>query len=113
VNPIVTLLALAAFGSLLGLPGAILAIPMAAIIQLLIDRYFLSFGSIRGNIVGRDYLSLLRYEARDLARDVQKQLRQKANFSDQTSDRVEDEIESIAYDLDAMLEKLSEEEEIS
>ena len=113
VNPIVTLLALAAFGSLLGLPGAILAIPMAAIIQLLIDRYFLSFGSIRGNIVGRDYLSLLRYEARDLARDVQKQLRQKANFSDQTSDRIEDEIESIAYDLDALLEKLSEEEEIS
>lgn len=111
VNPIVTLLALAAFGSLLGLPGALLAIPMAAIIQLVIDRYLLTIGGLKGKIVGRDYLSLLRYEARDLAMDVRKQLRQKTGLSDQTTDRVEDEIESIAQDLDTLLEKLSQEEE--
>jgi len=111
VNPIVTLLALAAFGSLLGLPGAILAIPMAAIIQLLIDRYFLSFGVVKEKIVGRDYLSFLRFEARDLANDVRKQLRQKAELSNESTDRVEDEIESIANDLDVLLEKLSKEEE--
>ena len=42
VNPIITLLALATFASLLGLPGALLAIPSAAIIQLLLDRFVLS-----------------------------------------------------------------------
>ena len=110
VNPMVTLLALAAFGSLLGLPGAVLAIPMAAIIQLLIDRYFLSIGGIKEKIVGRDYLSFLRYEAMDLAKDVRKQLRQKADISDESTDRIEDEIESIANDLDVLLEKLSKEE---
>ncbi len=113
VNPIVTLLALAAFGSLLGLPGAVLAIPMAAIIQLLMDRYFLSIGGLEEKISGRGVLSLLRYEAQDLAKDVRKQLRKKAGFSDQRTDHLEDEIESIAYDLDELLGNLSTEEEKS
>ena len=41
VHPLVTLLAIAAFGSVLGLAGAILAIPLAAIIQVLLNRYLL------------------------------------------------------------------------
>ena len=39
VNPFVSLLAFFAFGSLLGLGGMLMAIPMAAIIQLLLDRF--------------------------------------------------------------------------
>jgi predicted PurR-regulated permease PerM len=39
VNPFVTLLALLAFSSLLGIAGALMAIPLAAIIQLLLDRF--------------------------------------------------------------------------
>ena len=41
VHPLVTLLAIAAFGSVFGLAGAILAIPLAAIIQVLLNRYLL------------------------------------------------------------------------
>ena len=41
VNAVVTLLAIAGFSALEGLAGAVLAIPMAAIIQLLLDRYVL------------------------------------------------------------------------
>ncbi len=39
VNPFVTLLALFAFSSLFGIAGALMAIPMAAILQLVLDRF--------------------------------------------------------------------------
>jgi len=38
VNPILTLLALVTFGSVFGFAGAVLAIPLAAMIQLVLDR---------------------------------------------------------------------------
>ena len=61
VNPFVTLLSLAAFSSLLGLPGALLAIPMAAIIQLLLDRFvWTADTSDNQQGMGRDYASVLK-----------------------------------------------------
>jgi predicted PurR-regulated permease PerM len=39
VNPFVTLLAFFAFSSLFGIAGALMAVPMAAIIQLLLNRF--------------------------------------------------------------------------
>ena len=109
VNPIVTLLALAAFTSLLGLPGALLAVPIAAIIQLLLDRFVLQSENLEEVIpTGRDQISLLRYEAQDLALDVRKQLRQKEDLTDQDADRVEDDIEAIAANLDRILAELAE-----
>ena len=39
INPFVSLLSLFAFSSLFGIAGALMAIPMAAIIQLLLDRF--------------------------------------------------------------------------
>jgi hypothetical protein len=38
VNPIIILLSLVAFSSVFGFPGALLALPLAAIIQLIFDR---------------------------------------------------------------------------
>jgi len=38
VNPIIIMLSLVAFGSVFGFPGALLAIPLAALIQLIVDR---------------------------------------------------------------------------
>ncbi len=46
VSPLVTLLAIAAFGSTLGVAGAVLAIPIAAIVQLLLYRF--CWGPTRG-----------------------------------------------------------------
>jgi predicted PurR-regulated permease PerM len=104
VNPIVTLLALAAFTSLLGLPGALLAVPIAAIIQLLLDRFVLQANNQEEVVPsGRDQVSLLRYEAQDLALDVRKQLRHKEDLTDEETDRFEDDIEAIAVDLDKIL----------
>ena len=107
VSPIVTLLALAAFASLLGLPGALLAIPAAAILQLFLDRYLLQrIDQDHLNPPGRDYLSLLRYEAQDLAKDVRKQIRSDLVEDENGEDDIKDFIESSASEIDRLLASL-------
>ena len=107
VNPFVSLLAFFAFGSLLGLGGMLVAIPMAAIIQLLLDRFVFHKGSLESEASpGRDLASRLRYEAEELAQGLQKQARLKKGGSAQRvkqMDQVLDEIETITTDLDALL----------
>jgi predicted PurR-regulated permease PerM len=104
VHPVVTLLAIAGFGALFGLAGAILAIPLAAILQLLLNRYVLKPGALEpAQPEGRDRLSRLRYEAQELIRDVRLQVRHKPESSNDVSDEHEESIESIARDLDLAL----------
>jgi len=107
VNPFVTLLALFAFSSLFGIAGAFMAIPMAAIIQLLLNRFVFHPDALEPEAsVGRDYASRLRYEAQDLAQDLRKQARLKKEGSDlriKEIDHVMDEIEGITIDLDSLL----------
>jgi predicted PurR-regulated permease PerM len=104
VNPIVTLLSIAAFGSLLGVLGAILAIPMAAIIQLLLHRFVVGPVAMEQEIPeGRDALSVLRYETQALIQDLRQHVRHKDLVSEEETDQVEDRIEAIATDLDSIL----------
>jgi len=111
VNPFVTLLALFAFSSLFGLAGALMAIPMAAIIQLLLDRFVFHPAAMEPEVsAGRDYASRLRYEAQNLAQDLRKQARLKKGGSElrvKQIDQVMDEIETITTDLDALLAQAS------
>lgn len=108
VNPFVTLLALFAFSSLFGIIGALMAIPIAAIIQLLLNRFVFHPSNMEPEIsAGRDYASRLRYEAQDLAQGLRKQARVKKGGSDlrvKQIDQVMDEIETIATDLDTLLD---------
>jgi predicted PurR-regulated permease PerM len=107
VNPFVSLLAFFAFGSLFGILGVLMAIPIAAIIQLLLDRFVFHPAKIEAEVSsGRDYASRLRYEAQDLAQDLRRQARIKKGGSDQKVkeiDQVLDEIETITTDLDSLL----------
>jgi len=107
VNPFVTLLALFAFSSLFGIAGALMAIPMAAIIQLILDHFVFHPEAMEPDVSpGRDYASRLRYEAQDLAQDLRKQARLKKGGSDlrvKQIDQVMDEIETISTDLDVLL----------
>ena len=107
VNPFVSLLAFFAFGSLLGLGGMLMAIPMAAIIQLVLDRFVFHPGTMESEVsAGRDYASRLRYEAQGLVQDLRKQARLKKGGSDQwvkQTDQMMDEIEAITTDLDSLL----------
>jgi len=111
VNPFVTLLSLFAFSSLFGIAGALMAIPIAAIIQLLLDRFIFHPAAMEPEVsAGRDYASRLRYEALDLAQDLRKQARLKKRGSDlgiKQIDQVMDEIETITTDLDALLAQAS------
>jgi predicted PurR-regulated permease PerM len=103
VRPLVTLLALLAFGSLFGILGALIALPLAAVIQLLLDRYLLARESLTIAEPGRDRLSVLRYETNQLVQDVRNQVRNKEGMPSARTDELEDEVEAIALDLESYL----------
>jgi predicted PurR-regulated permease PerM len=111
VNPFVSLLSIFAFSSLFGIAGALMAIPIAAILQLLLERFVFDAGSMETeSSPGRDYSSRLRYEAQDLVQDLRKQARLKKGGSDDSirhTDQVMDEIELLASDLDLLLAEAS------
>lgn len=102
INPFVTLLAVAAFGQVLGVAGAVLAIPLAAVVQLLLDRFLLGAAAQeRAPPPGRDRLAAIRYEAQELTADVRKLVRQRGARG--AVERIEDALEGIASDLDRTL----------
>jgi predicted PurR-regulated permease PerM len=107
VNPFVSLLAIFAFSSLFGIAGALMAIPIVAILQLLLDRFVFHPAAMESEVSAhRGYASRLRYEAQGLAQDLRKQARLKKGGSDlriKQIDQVMDEIEAITTDLDALL----------
>jgi hypothetical protein len=107
VNPFVTLLALFAFSSLFGIAGALMAIPIAAMIQLALNHFVFHPVTVELEVAeGRDYASRLRYEAQDLVQDLRKQARRKKRGSDLKIKQIEqvmDEIETITTDLDVLL----------
>jgi predicted PurR-regulated permease PerM len=111
VNPFVSLLAIFAFGSLLGIAGTLMAIPLAAIIQLLLDRFIFHPDATEPEVMsGRDYASRLRYEAQALAQDLRLQARLPQAGLDQEirqTDQVMDEIEAITTDLDGLLAQVT------
>lgn len=112
VNPFVSLLSLFAFSSLLGIPGALMAVPAAAIIQLLLDHFIFRPGTPGAELSsGRDFTSQLRYEAQDLIQDLRKQARIQTDDLDEGSQAVSqamDEIEALTTDLDAQLAGVAE-----
>jgi hypothetical protein len=112
VNPVVTLLSLAAFSGLFGLPGALMAIPLAAVIQLVLDRFVLGPGAAEAQSpVGRGRVSVLRLEARELVADVRKLIREDREDLPDDTGVVEDAIEALAADLDSFLARAAPEDE--
>jgi hypothetical protein len=104
VSPVVTLLALAVFSDLFGLLGALLAVPLAAVFQVLLDRVMLRAVSPADlEIGGRDKLALLRYQTQDLANDLRQQVRTKTEDMDVDVDAAEEELEALLLDLDTLL----------
>ncbi len=113
VNPLVTILAIAAFGLLFGIVGAILAIPLAAIIQILITRLLfskptseeVSTPANRGARQTRSRVAVLRLAAQELAQDVRKQGRNsgKQQVHDNQIEQAEDMIETVASNLETYL----------
>lgn len=104
VSPVVTLLAIAGFGSLMGFAGVVLAIPLAAILQVFLDRYVFSAQALEpAPPAGRDAASLVRYQARELIHDLRMLIRRHESESSEHSDHIEEEIEAIALELEKRL----------
>jgi predicted PurR-regulated permease PerM len=101
VHPMVTLLAFAAFGTLFGVAGIILAIPMAAVIQVVVERFLLSREALEPAAPsGRSQASVLHYQAGQLLQDIRLQFREKSDLATKGNDRLEELIESIAQDIE-------------
>jgi predicted PurR-regulated permease PerM len=105
VNPIVTLLAIVAFGALFGLAGLLLAIPIAAIIQIILDRSLLGPQASGLKVpLGRDQLSKLRFDVQEFVVDVRKVAQRKQTGTTESEvEPVEDTLEGIAMELDQVL----------
>jgi len=105
VHPMVTLLAIAAFGSLFGIGGAVLAIPLAAIVQVLLNYYVLDPSAAeRGAPNGRGPLGVLQYDAQNLLHDIR--LRNTSDPPDGNVSHLAEAIEAIVRDLDAELREV-------
>jgi predicted PurR-regulated permease PerM len=107
VNPLVTLLAFIALSGLFGIIGALVAVPIAAIAQLLLNRFVLEpEAMMEQEPGGRDYLSRLRYETQEYVKDVRRRVQVQA---DEAGEEVEEEqalvdsLEAIASELDKIL----------
>ncbi|MFO0898595.1 MAG: AI-2E family transporter [Pirellulales bacterium] len=106
VNAVVTLLAIAAFGTLFGLAGAVLAIPLAAILQVLLEHFILRPEALAPEApTARDARGRLQYEAQQLITDLRLEVREKDDDLSDRSDRVEEELERLAVDLGRLLER--------
>jgi predicted PurR-regulated permease PerM len=104
VNPVASLLAFIAFGAIFGFLGALLAVPLAAVIQLVLNRVVFNANPIEQSPpMGRNTISALRYEAQNLVMDVRKQVRDKESEVSAREDHIEDSMEAIASDLDSIL----------
>ncbi len=114
VNAIITMLALAAFGALFGLLGALLAVPLAAILQIVIGRVLFNTpindettpaAPVAADI-SRSRLGVLRLEAQNVVHAVRKQARNAEESGEAIEDpaeQTEDDIEAIAAELDTLL----------
>lgn len=113
VNPLLTLLSIAAFGLLFGFVGAILAIPLAAILQILLNRLLFSTPTAEevsptpdaSQQPTRSRFAVLRLEAQELAQDVRKQARStnEQQVLDTQMEQAEDMIETVASHLESYL----------
>lgn len=105
-NPVVTILTVAALGSFLGLPGVIIAVPIAALAQMFFRRLVLEAEQApEAAPRGRAELDRLRYEVQDLARDLEKRLQAAPTgvVEHPARSALEDEMGNIIADLEALL----------
>ncbi len=112
IHPLVVILSLAVFGTLLGVLGAVLAIPIAAILQLILEALVVKHKPQPGaTVAGRGELSTLRYRAQELAQDARHQLAEE-DENDEAAE-TKDAIESIAIELDEVLAQAMAENQAS
>ncbi len=112
VNAVVTLLAFTAFTSVLGLVGGILAVPLAAIVQIIFNYTIFAPAKISQGIKRRDKLGVLRYEAQSLSETMRLRTRDSVAELTSENEEIEDSLETIVEDLDGLLEQAGQQQEV-
>ena len=113
VNPIVILLSLVAFGSVFGFAGAVLALPLAAIIQLILDRILISTDNENASFSDKeaDVPSMLD-ESKRLMQILDGTSNGKDSVLNDISEADRSEIKAITQELDMVLQELKNEGEM-
>jgi predicted PurR-regulated permease PerM len=112
VNPIIILLSLVTFSAVFGFLGALLALPLAAIIQVILERFIVSKNG-SDQVIQPDGLNLqtLLGRSQATARAITEASRTDNPSLGKTPEHVRVEIASIAQELSELLQKIKSEEE--
>jgi predicted PurR-regulated permease PerM len=112
VNPIVVLLSLVAFSSVLGFAGALLALPLAAVIQLIVSRVILMTAESNAQAQNKEMqIQALIVESQELMQTIYKTSNKNPAFQHlPESDRLE--IYALAEELNQVLGQIKKEGEV-
>ena len=112
VNPIIIILSLVAFSSVFGFPGALLAIPLAALIQLIVDRIVQSSNEAKVRFQDDEIgVQSLMDDNQELLQMIYAGSGDGNPLFNEISEPVRVEINSIAQELDGLLQQLEYEDE--
>jgi predicted PurR-regulated permease PerM len=112
VNPIIIILSLVAFSSVFGFPGALLAIPLAALIQLIVDRIMRSSEEAKTRLQENEIgVHSLVDENQKLLQMIHAGSGNGNSPFNEISETARVEINSIAQELDGLLGQLKKEDE--
>ena len=113
VNPIIILLSLVAFGSVFGFAGALLALPLAAIIQLILDRILISTDNPNTSFSDKeaDVPSLIDESKRLMLILDETSSNNNGSLTNEISEEDRLEIKAITHELDMVLQELKNEGE--
>ena len=113
VNPIIILLSLVAFGSVFGFAGALLALPLAAIIQLILDRILISTDNPNTSFSDKeaDVPSLIDESKRLMLILDETSSNNNGSLTNEISEEDRLEIKAITQELDIVLQDLKNEGE--
>jgi len=114
VNPIIIILSLVAFSSVFGFPGALLALPLAALIQLIVDRIVLSSEEANGRAQENEIgIQSLVDENQRLLKMIYAGSGNGNSPLNEVPESVRVELNSIANELDGLLQQIKNEDDVT
>jgi predicted PurR-regulated permease PerM len=113
VNPIIILLSMVAFGSVFGLAGVLLALPLAAILQFVINRIVTSPDNLNDNAeLQEGDIQPLVYESEKLIRTLQGVSSNGSTAFQELPETAQLEIQTLVQELHEFLTQLKSEDEM-
>jgi predicted PurR-regulated permease PerM len=114
VNPIIIILSLVAFSSVFGFLGAVLALPLAAIIQLVIDRIVLAPNGGNGGVQSKELdIQSLISESHELLQSLEGSPPNGSSSPQKAPQPAGAEIRAITLELDELLVRIKNEDKFT